>query len=83
MSLERIRHATKRTIGINQTAKALQQSSVLHVYVARDAETHVVTPIVSMANNLGVTVEWVETMKQLGKACGIEVGAATAAILEE
>lgn len=83
MSLDRIRLARKRTIGSNQTTKALQQLIATHVYVARDADTRVVQPIVSLAEDKGVSIEWVDTMKQLGKACGIEVGAATAAIIED
>ncbi|MBX5435864.1 MAG: ribosomal L7Ae/L30e/S12e/Gadd45 family protein [Alicyclobacillaceae bacterium] len=83
MSLDRIRTAKKRTIGSNQTTKALQQMTAKHVYVAKDADERVVHPIVSLAQNQGVTIEWVESMKQLGKACGIGVGAAAAAIIEE
>jgi large subunit ribosomal protein L7A len=83
MSLDRIRLARKRTIGSNQTTKALQQLIATYVYVAKDADTRVVQPIVSLAEDKGVSIEWVDTMKQLGKACGIEVGAATAAIIEE
>jgi large subunit ribosomal protein L7A len=83
MSLDRIRLARKRTIGTNQTTKALQQSLAKQVYVARDADTRVIQPVLSLAQERGVPVLWVDTMKQLGKACGIEVGAATAAILEE
>ncbi|EJY56849.1 ribosomal protein L7Ae/L30e/S12e/Gadd45 [Alicyclobacillus hesperidum URH17-3-68] len=40
-------------------------------------------PVVQLASKLGVPIEWVDTMRQLGKACGIEVGAATASILAE
>ncbi|MCL6517975.1 ribosomal L7Ae/L30e/S12e/Gadd45 family protein [Alicyclobacillus sp.] len=83
MSLDRIRLARKRTIGTNQTTKALQQSLAKQVYVARDADARVIQPVLSLAQERGVPVLWVDTMKQLGKACGIEVGAATAAILEE
>ncbi|MBX6352469.1 MAG: ribosomal L7Ae/L30e/S12e/Gadd45 family protein [Thermoflavifilum sp.] len=83
MSLDRIRLARKLTIGTNQTTKALQQSLVKQLYVAKDAEQRVIGPVLALAKERGVPVEWVDTMKQLGKACGIEVGAATAAIIEE
>ena len=87
MSLDRIRLAKRRTIGTNQTIKVLMQANaharVKQVFVAKDAERRVVNPIVALADEKGVPIEWVETMKQLGKACGIEVGAATAAVLEE
>lgn len=83
MSLDRIRLAKKRTIGTNQTAKALQQDAVKQLFVARDAESRVVAPLIAIANERSVIVEWIDTMKTLGKACGIEVGAATAAVLED
>jgi large subunit ribosomal protein L7A len=82
VSLDRIRLARKRTIGTNQTTKALQQSIAKQLFVAKDAEARVIAPIVALAQERGVPVEWIETMKQLGKACGIEVGAAAAAVIE-
>lgn len=83
MSLERIRQAKKRTIGSNQTIKMLQQSVAKSVFVARDAEKHVTQPIVELAERNGVPLVWVESMKELGKACGIDVGAAAATVLED
>ncbi|WAH37386.1 ribosomal L7Ae/L30e/S12e/Gadd45 family protein [Alicyclobacillus dauci] len=85
MSIDDIRQARKKTIGTNQTLKVLKQSTerVVRVYVARDAESRVVEPIVQLANKLGLPVEWVDSMRQLGKACGIEVGAATASIVAD
>jgi large subunit ribosomal protein L7A len=84
VSLDIIRQASKKTIGTNQTLKALKQSDerITIVYVARDAEARVIEPVLQLATKNGVQVEWVETMRQLGKACGIEVGAATASIVD-
>ncbi len=83
MSLDRIRLAGKKTIGANQTAKAVAQSIVTELFVAKDAEDHVIRPILTTAQQKGIPVCWVDSMKLLGKACGIEVGAATAAILKD
>lgn len=83
MSLDRIRLARKRTIGANQTAKAVAQSIVSELFVAKDAEERVVRPILVIAQQKGIPIQWVDSMKLLGKACGIEVGAATAAIVKE
>ncbi|WP_041695514.1 ribosomal L7Ae/L30e/S12e/Gadd45 family protein [Alicyclobacillus acidocaldarius] len=85
MSLDDIRQAKKKTVGTNQTLKALRQPSgrVVCVYVAKDAEPRVTEPVVQLASKLGVSIEWVDTMRQLGEACGIEVGAASACILAE
>lgn len=83
MSLDRIRLARKRTIGTNQTTKALQQGAVREIFVARDADAHILQPVVRLAADRGVELHWVDSMRQLGKACGIEVGAAMAAVLED
>lgn len=85
MSIDDIRQAKKKTIGTNQTLKVLKQPNerVLCVYIARDAELRVTEPVLHLASRQGVEVEWVDTMKLLGKACGIEVGAATASIVAE
>lgn len=85
MSVDDIRSAKKKTIGTNQTLKALKQAGqkVVCVYIARDAEPHVVLPVQQMARRLGVRIDWVDTMRLLGKSCGIEVEAATASILED
>ncbi|MCY0887437.1 MAG: ribosomal L7Ae/L30e/S12e/Gadd45 family protein [Alicyclobacillaceae bacterium] len=82
MSLDRIRLAKNRTIGLNQTLKAMQQLAAREVYVARDAEPRVLQPVLQLAEQQGLSLVWVDSMRMLGKACGIEVGAATAAILD-
>lgn len=83
VSLERIRLAKRRTIGKNQTTKLLQQEAAVLVLLAKDAETRVTQPVLKLAEGKGVPVVWIDSMKELGKACGIEVGAAMAAIVEE
>ena len=85
MSLEALKTARRKTVGAKQTIKALErQSEVVHmVFVARDAEEYVIRDIVRMAQERGLEIHYVDTMAVLGKACGIEVGAATAAILAD
>lgn len=85
LPIDDIRQARKKTIGTNQTLKVLKQSTdrVLRVYIAKDAESRVVEPVYQLATKMDVQVEWVDTMRLLGKACGIEVGAATASIVAD
>lgn len=80
---EALKKSNRRTVGVKQTLRALEKESVLRVYVAKDAEGHVVRPILDLCRNKGVAVQDVQTMVELGKACGIEVGAAVAALLTE
>ncbi|MBI2873712.1 MAG: ribosomal L7Ae/L30e/S12e/Gadd45 family protein [Firmicutes bacterium] len=83
MPLERIRAAKKLTVGTKQTLKAIANGQAKAVCVALDADKHVVQPIIELCNVNGVEAVYVESMAALGKACGIAVRAASAAILEE
>jgi large subunit ribosomal protein L7A len=82
VSLERLKAARKKSIGSKQTAKAMEKGIAKAVYVARDAEEHVVRDVLRIAQAQGVELTYVDSMVMLGKACGIEVGAATAAIID-
>lgn len=77
----RIREASRLAVGLNQTTKAIEQSTVVELFVARDAEQRMTTRIALLAETHNVPITWVETMRELGIACGIEVGAAAAAIV--
>ena len=74
MTVELLKQATKRVVGNKGTAKT--------VYIADDADVRVVQPLLDACAEARVNVEKVATMQELGKACGIHVGAATAAILK-
>jgi len=82
MSLERLRTARKKSIGTKQTAKVIEKGQTRLVYVAKDAEDHVTRDIVKAARERGLELIVVESMLALGKACGIDVGAATAAVMD-
>ncbi len=81
MSYDKVKQATRLIIGMKQTLKAVEQGMVKEVFVAKDADPKVTGKILQLCREKGVPVETVDSMRQLGKACGIEVGAATAAIL--
>ncbi|WP_313802175.1 50S ribosomal protein L7ae-like protein [Cytobacillus sp.] len=81
MSYEKVLQAKNVVIGTKQTVKALSQGTVTEVVVAKDADHKVVAKVVSTAEEMKVPVLYVDSMKKLGKACGIDVGAATIAII--
>ena len=68
-------------VGAKQLKKAVKAGRVRYVFLAENADPAVTEPLVVLcaANSLHIT--WVRTMAELGRACGIEVGAAAAAIL--
>lgn len=80
MSYEKVKNAKNLLIGTKQTKKAIIQENVEEVFVAEDADQHLIQPIIDLCQEHGIKVNFVDSMKQLGKACGIQVGAAAAAI---
>jgi large subunit ribosomal protein L7A len=83
MAYERLLAARKKTVGAKQTTKAIERGQARLVYVARNADRHVVDPILQLCAAKNIPVTQVDSMQALGRACGIEVGCATAAVTEE
>ena len=73
MSKERI------VVGVKQLRKALKSGRAQHVFLAENADPALTEPIEQMCLEKGVELTWVPSMADLGRACGIEVGAAAAA----
>jgi len=73
---------SKKTVGTKQTLKAVQKGSVSMVFIAENAELHVVTPLYELCQEKNIEIIKVESMALLGKACGIDVGTASAAIIK-
>jgi len=82
VDVERLKAAAQRAVGTNQTAKAISRGQARVVFVALDADRRVTEPLLRSARERGVEVVQVPSMAALGRACGIAVGAAAAAILE-
>jgi len=83
MDLECQRQAGLVATGMKQTIKAVLSGNARQVYLARDADERVQRPVLEACVKMSVPVSFVDYMADLGKACGIKVGAATAAILLE
>ncbi len=82
MLLEEIENS-KKVVGSKQVKKAVAKGAAKRVYLAKDAEPHIVKPIIEVCEQCGVDVEMIETMFELGRACGIEVGSAAVALLKD
>ncbi|HHW15109.1 MAG TPA: 50S ribosomal protein L7Ae-like protein [Firmicutes bacterium] len=81
MSLEALRNPKARVIGLKQTTKAVEKGHARMVYVAGDADERLVRDLLTKCRERGVELVRVDTMAALGKACGIDVGAAAAAVV--
>ena len=70
----------RKVTGIKQTRRAVLTGSAEAVYIAEDAETRL--QLSKLCEQYGVSSCYVPSMKELGKACGIRVGASAAALLK-
>jgi len=73
---------SKKTIGVRQSIKAVENGLVQMVFIAKDADEKVVRNIKEICAANDVRIIYVDSMKQLGKASGIEVGAAVTCVLK-
>jgi len=80
MSYEKVNQAKKTVIGTKQAVKAIHGGHVAEILVARDADIRITQPAIQLAQENGVKIDFVESKIELGKACGLQVGAAVVAI---
>lgn len=71
----------KVVVGAKQLRKALLTGSAQFVCLAESADPALTEPIVALCQQNNVEYAWVSSMTDLGRACGIEVGAAAAAVV--
>lgn len=72
----------KKTVGAKQVKRALNSHEVEAVFIAMDAEKKITDQIIQICKEKDIEVFQVENMNKLGVACGINVNAATAALLK-
>ena len=66
-------------IGKKEVLKLLAVGGAKKVLIAGDCEERIASAVKAAAEARGVAVEYEETMRTLGKRCGIDVGASCAA----
>ena len=72
----------KTVVGLKQLRKALENGKAKFVFLAQNADPALTEPIAALCQQNQVSYTWVRSMADLGRACGIEVGAAAAAAVE-
>ncbi|MBW4869942.1 MAG: ribosomal L7Ae/L30e/S12e/Gadd45 family protein [Clostridiaceae bacterium] len=71
-----------KIVGTKQVKRAILNETVNTVFIAKDAENKVIKSVEELCEEKSVDIIYVDTMKELGNACGIEVSAASAALLK-
>lgn len=70
-------------IGTKQAIRAINNNEVSELYVADDADRQITQSVINLAKDLNIPYHHVDSKKELGKACGIEIGASTVAVIKE
>jgi len=79
--LESLKEARQKVVGSKQTFRAIEKGEAEKVFVAKDADAKVVDPIVQQCQQKGIELYYASSMSELGRSCGIKIGAASAAIV--
>lgn len=72
----------KTVVGTKQLRKALLNGSAKQVYLAQNADPALTAPLETLCLQTNTPYSWTASMADLGSACGIEVGAAAAAVVD-
>lgn len=80
MSYEKVKQAKQFKVGLKETIKAIENGQAQEVILAEDAEPHILSRIQDTCQHYEMRTVYVDSMKELGKACGIDVGAVSVAI---
>ncbi|MFC4389214.1 50S ribosomal protein L7ae-like protein [Gracilibacillus marinus] len=81
MSYEKVTQVnTEKIIGTKQVLKAIKNGEAKEVIIASDADHHITSKVSQVAKDHNIPLSYVDSMRKLGKTCGIDVGAATVAI---
>ena len=77
--LERLKNADK-VVGTRRLLRAILAGEIEEAYVARDADLFIYRQVRDACNKMNVRMVEVDSMKQLGEACGVQVKTASAGI---
>ena len=70
-----------KLVGVKQLRKAVGRGEIRRVFLAEDADPALTEPVERLALEQGIPITRVHSMKELGQACGIAVGASAAGLL--
>ena len=80
--MENLKSAAKKAVGTKAVLRALASKESARVYVASDIDTFLYQKVTRACAEAAVPVIKVESNKELGKVCGLQIGCAAAAVLK-
>ncbi len=78
--MERLK-SEEHVVGLKQSKKVIESGKGRVAFISNDAEPHIKVPFENLCNSNGVSIVYVDTMKELAKACHVDVPTAVAVIL--
>ena len=72
-----------KTVGLKQSQRAIREGRARQVFLADDADGRIRQELEQLCGIAGLSVTPVASMEELGRACGIQIGASSAALLRE
>lgn len=78
--MQELKAIHRRTVGLKQTVKAIKNGTAKKVYLAEDADDFIKQSVLDVCRDKNIQIIYVNSMKEFGDACGIDIGASTAAI---
>lgn len=79
---EQLKQPELRVVGTKQVLRLAEQGELERVFIAEDADAHIIESVTEAAKIADVVLHTVPTKRELGEACGIKVAAACAAIVK-
>ena len=73
----------EKVIGAKQSRRAIRDGLAQQVFLAADADPALTGPLAEQCRGCGIPVETGCTMRELGQAAGIQVGAAVVTFLKK
>ncbi len=74
---------SKNVIGTKQTLKMVKNGKAKSVYLAHDVDHHIFVEVENSCKENEVPIVYIDSMRDLGKACGINRKTASAALLKD
>ncbi len=81
MTLDELK-SSSFVVGLKETERAIDKGEASHVFIASDCDDRISLPLKEVCEKAGVAVTADFTKKEIGRACGIKVKAASAAVLK-
>ena len=70
-----------KVVGVKQSRRAIREGRALRVLLASDADPAITDALAALCGQQDIPADRSFTMEELGKAAGIQVGAAVVAVL--